>query len=128
MIRLTTFEDRFDYLRIGGTVGRETFGYDRHLNQRFYRSYEWKRTRDEVIARDLACDLAVPDREIWGDILVHHINPMLPDDIIHGEEWILDPEFLVTTTIDTHNAIHYGTELVAPPVVTERRPGDTKLW
>lgn len=128
LIQYSEFEDRFDYLKIGGQVGHATFGYDRYLNQRFYRSYEWKRARDYVIARDYGCDLGVPGYEIHGELLVHHINPMVADDIIHGEEWILDPEYLITTTIDTHNAIHYGTDLLIPKVVVERQPGDTRLW
>lgn len=126
--RLSTFEDRFEYLVLGGQVGHETFGFDRHINQRFYRSVEWKRIRDHVITRDYGCDLGVEGYEIYSGILIHHINPMSAEDIIHGEEWILDPEFLITTTHDTHNAIHYGTESLLPKTTTERLPGDTRLW
>lgn len=126
--RLTTFEDRFEYLVLGGQVGRETFGYDRHINQRFYRSHEWKRVRDEVITRDYGCDLGVPGHEIYHGILIHHINPMTVEDLIHGEEWVLDPEYLITTTHNTHNAIHYGAESLLPKTVTAREPGDTRLW
>lgn len=126
--RLLTFEDRFAYLRLEGDVGRSTFGFDRWINQKFYRSREWKMTRDNVILRDNGCDLGVPDRPIEMDPLIHHINPMSANDIIHGEEWILDPEYLITTTHRTHNAIHYGADSLTPPVVVQRKPGDTKLW
>lgn len=123
-----TFEERFEYLKLGGSVGRSTFGFDRHLNQRFYKSWGWKRARDEVIVRDLGCDLGIEGYEIHADLLIHHVNPMSVDDIIHGEEWLIDPEYLITTTHGTHNAIHYGTDLQFPKVVVERSPGDTRLW
>lgn len=126
--RLYTFDERFDYLMLGGSVGHETFGHDRWMNQRFYASFEWKQVRDQVIVRDQGCDLGIPGYEIHHDILIHHINPMVADDIVHGETWILDPEYLITTTQSTHNAIHYGSKSLLPKVVTERRPGDTKLW
>lgn len=128
LIRHTTFEDRFEYLKLGGGVGRSTFGFDRYLNQQFYQSHEWKTVRRHVIVRDGGCDLAVEGYEIHTGLLIHHINPMVPDDIIHGAEWILDPEFLITTTHETHNAIHYGDRNLLVPPVRERRPGDTKLW
>jgi hypothetical protein len=125
---LDTFEERFDYLLIGGSVGEHTFGFDRYINQGFYTSKEWRDIRNEVIVRDSGCDLGIPGYEINGALVIHHINPMSADDITHGEEWILDPEFLITTTKSTHNAIHYGnrTQLAQPFV--ERAPGDTKLW
>lgn len=126
--RLHTFEDRFEYLRLGGQVGAATFGSDRWINQDFYQSYEWRYIRDQVIVRDQGCDLGIPGYEIHTELLVHHINPMSSDDIIHGEEWILDPEFLITTCNTTHNAIHYGTASLFPKIVPDRRPGDTKLW
>jgi hypothetical protein len=126
--RLDTFDERFDYLKLEGAVGRSTFGFDRYINQQFYTSYHWKQARDTVIIRDNGCDLGVIGYEIYGDLLVHHINPMVADDIIHGEEWICDPEYLVLTTQRTHNAIHYGTEKLLPKVVTSRVPNDTKLW
>ena len=126
--RLHTFDERFDYLMLGGSVGHETFGHDRWINQRFYASFEWKQVRDQVIVRDQGCDLGIPGYEIHHDILIHHINPMVADDIVHGETWILDPEYLITTTQTTHNAIHYGAKSLLPKVVVERRPGDTKLW
>lgn len=128
MVLLPTFEERFAYLKLEGSVGRDTFGFDRYLNQNFYRSSLWKRARNLVIIRDNGCDLGIPGREIHADLLVHHMNPMGPDDIIHGEEWILDPNFLITTTKSTHNAIHYGNEALLPKVTTERHAGDTKLW
>lgn len=126
--RLDTFEERFRYLSLKGYVGEATFGFDRWINQEFYRSREWRRLRDEVIVRDEGCDLGVPGYEIHDKILVHHINPMTPDEIQHGEEAILDPQYLITTTHRTHNAIHYGDERLIPRQLVVRRPGDTKLW
>jgi hypothetical protein len=126
--KFTEFEDRFEYLKLNGEVGRSTFGFDRWINQRFYTSYEWKRARNLVILRDNGCDLGVPGYEINGAMLIHHINPMAADDIIHGEEWIFDPEFLITTTQNTHNAIHFGDDKLLPKVVISRSPNDTKLW
>ena len=126
--RFTTFEERFDYLVLRGEVGKATFGFDRWINQHFYRSREWKQARDYVVFRDDACDLGIAGYEIHADLLVHHLNPITPDDLIQGEEWVLDPEFLITTTHRTHNAIHYGDKSLLPQVVIERRPGDTRLW
>ena len=128
LIRRSTFDDRYNYLRLRGEVGRPTFGFDRYLNQRFYTSRQWKQIRDKVIARDYGMDLAVEGYEIFDRIIIHHMNPMQAEDIEHGDEVILDPEFLITTTHRTHNAIHYGdaSQLVQPLV--ERRPGDTRLW
>lgn len=126
--RLHTFEERFRYLRLQGSVGRESFGFDRHMNQAFYRSREWKRIRDEVIVRDNGCDLGIEGYDIHSELLVHHMNPMQPDDIVHGNPNILDPQFLITTTHKTHNAIHYGTEELPPIFLATRRPGDTTLW
>lgn len=125
---LRTFEERFDYLKLDGSVGRSTFGFDRWVNQQFYRSFEWKRARDQVIIRDNGCDLGIIGHEIYADILIHHINPMSVDDITGGEAWIFDSEYLITTTKRTHNAIHYGNNLQVPKVVTERTRDDTKLW
>lgn len=125
---LNTFEDRFDYLRLKGDVGRETFGFDRYLNQRFYRSREWQLVRDRVIARDLGMDLGIPGYEIHSRILIHHMNPITVDDIKNGDPDILNPEFLITTTHNTHNAIHYGDFDLIPKLPPERKPGDTKLW
>lgn len=125
--RLATFEERFEYLILGGGVGDSTFGFDRHINQGFYRSPQWRSAREFVIVRDNGCDLGVPGHDIYDGVLVHHINPMTADDIVHSEEWILDPEYLITTNKDTHNAIHYGSS--APKSLPiQRVRGDTKLW
>lgn len=126
--KFNTFEERFEYLKLEGSVGRSTFGFDRYINQNFYRSQEWKRARQAVIIRDNGCDLGVFGYEIHVDILIHHMNPMGVDDIIHGNEWIIDPEYLICTTKGTHNAIHYGNVSIYPKVTPERQKGDTKLW
>lgn len=128
LIRLDTFEERYDYLQCRGEVGRSTFGFDRYLNQRFYTSSEWRHIRKHVIARDLGLDLGIEGHEIHTKILVHHMNPMETDDLVHGNQDVLDPEFLITTTHDTHNAIHYGDRSLLPTGPAERLPGDTKLW
>ena len=126
--RLNTFEERYEYLKLSGTVGSTTFGFDRHINQALYHSSEWKHTRRQVIIRDNGCDLAMPDYEIHGELLVHHMNPIGVNDIIDREDWVLDPQFLITTTTKTHNAIHYGnSSLLSKPLVA-RTPGDTRLW
>lgn len=126
--RLDTFNERYQYLRLKGVVGESTFGFDRWVNQEFYRSRQWKSIRDAVIVRDNGCDLGIPGFEIHRGLLVHHMNPVSMDDIIHGEEWILDPEFLITTSHSTHNAIHYGDESLLPREPITRRSGDTTLW
>lgn len=126
--RLETFEERFKYLQLKGSVGERTFGFDRWINQRFYGSHEWQSVRSIVVRRDQGCDLGVPGFEIYSGLLVHHMNPVSPDDLKHGEEWVLDPNFLITTTLRTHNAIHYGNESLLPRGPIERRRGDTKLW
>jgi hypothetical protein len=126
--RFDTFEERYEYLRLGGGVGESTFGFDRYINQAFYRSSLWKQVRNQVIVRDNGCDLGIPDRPINGSLLVHHINPMSVDDLIHHEEWVLNPEYLITTTHDTHNAIHYGDQSLLKKPFTPRQMGDTKLW
>lgn len=126
--RLETFFDRFEYLSLKGIVGEDTFGFDRWVNQRFYRSHEWKRARNHVIVRDNGCDLGIEGHEIYTDLLVHHMNPISMKDIQHGEEWILDPNYLITTSLQTHNAIHYGDESLLPRGPIVRQPGDTKLW
>jgi hypothetical protein len=128
MCRYETLEERFEYLNLAGEVGSETFGFDRWINQHFYRSSEWRQVREFVIVRDNGCDLAVPGYEIYDRPLVHHINPMTPEDLIRNQAWVLDPEYLVTTTRRTHNAIHYGDASLIPKPLVERRPGDTKLW
>lgn len=128
LIQWTSFEDRFDYLSLGGSVGCSTFGFDRYLNQRFYTSKEWKDIRNHVIARDRGLDLGVEEHEIFDKILIHHMNPIQPSDIVEGSMDILDPEFLITTSHKTHNAIHYGNRDLLASAPIERRPGDTKLW
>lgn len=127
-MRFETFEDRFDYLVLHGQVGEQTFGFDRWMNQRFYTSREWRNARAYVIARDDGCDLGVPGYDIHVQLLIHHINPLTPRDLENGEEWILDPEFLITTTKRTHNAIHYGDRSLLPKPFVQRVPGDTRLW
>lgn len=124
----TTFEDRFDYLMLGGQVGESTFGHSRWINQDFYLSHEWKDVRRQAIIRDGGCDLGVPGFDIHSELLVHHMNPMSSDDIIHGETWILDLEYLITTTKDTHNAIHFGDRSNIRTPYVPRSPGDTTLW
>jgi hypothetical protein len=126
--RLYTFEERYEYLKMDGEVGQSTFGFDRYVNQKFYTSYEWRYIRHHVIFRDNGCDLGIPGYDIYTDVLIHHMNPVSIDDIVHRESWILNPEYLITTTQRTHNAIHYGRENLYPEVVTARTPNDTKLW
>ena len=126
--RLKTFEERFDYLKLAGTVGYDTFGFDRYLNQDFYRSAIWKRIRKEVILRDNGCDLGIEGRELNYGLYIHHMNPITKEDILEQTEFLLNPEFLICTSATTHNAIHYGDKnsLNLDPV--ERRPNDTCLW
>lgn len=126
--RIETFEERFDYLELKGIVGESTFGYDRWINQQFYTSREWRWARSHVIARDMGCDLGVPGFEIHSGMVIHHMNPISVEDITHGNEDILDPEFLVVTSLNTHNAIHYGGRGLLPRNPVERKPGDTNLW
>ncbi len=125
---LPTFMDRFKYLSLRGVVAAETFGFDRYLNQKFYRSAEWKALRDQIIYRDLGCDLGMEGFEIHGKIIIHHMNPIFTRDIIHQTDYLLNPEYLICTTHNTHNAIHYGDEslLITGPVV--RTPNDTCPW
>lgn len=128
LIRLPTFQDRYQYLRLDGLVGKETFGFDRYMNQVFYRSPEWRRIRDIVITRDEGCDLGLAGRELFDRIIIHHMNPIRPEDIRNRSELILDPEYLITTSHTTHLAIHYGDEhnLLQEPIV--RGPNDTCPW
>lgn len=123
-----TFEERFEYLTIGGVVGEDTFGASRWLNQRFYTSLEWRQVRTRVAARDLGLDLGVPGYEILDRVYVHHMNPMSPEDLHHFNPDVLDPEFLISVSMDTHNAIHYGYEPSKRPTLVSREPGDTTLW
>lgn len=127
LITIPSFQERYDYLKLGGSVGAETFGYDRYINQQLYRSQEWKRTRNQVIIRDNGCDLAMPDYPIFGRIIIHHINPISLEQIEDRDPIIFDMEYLITTCIDTHNAIHYCEfRDFSGPV--ERMPNDTCPW
>lgn len=128
LITFPTFEERFKYLQLEGSVGKDTFGYDRYLNQLFYKTTEWKRLRQDLIIRDNGCDLGVEGREIYGRIIIHHLNPITKDDIVRRTEYLLNPDFLICTTHNTHNAIHYGDEslLITSPV--ERSKNDTCPW
>jgi hypothetical protein len=124
----TDFLARFRYLSLGGELGVSTFGFDRHLNQTFYASGEWKRVRDICIVRDNGCDLGVEGYGIHDRILVHHMNPIQVSDLVHFNEDLLDPEYLICVSTRTHNAIHFGDERQLPSPIIERRPGDTDLW
>lgn len=130
LIKLRTFEERFEYLKLNGQVGSETFGFDRIFNQMFYTSKEWKDFRREIIVRDSGCDLACEDREIRGErILIHHMNPITLEDLETHSDFLLNPEFVITTTFSTHRAIHYGDrDLLIPSVVVERKKNDTCPW
>ena len=128
LITLPTFEERYRYLKLGGRVGEETFGFDRYLYQDFLRSKEWKDIRDYVIVRDHGCDLAVEDREIYGRILIHHMNPVMVKDILHKSEYLLNPEYMITTVKRTHDAIHYGDESLLITMPVERYKNDTCPW
>jgi hypothetical protein len=126
--RLETLKERFEYLKLVGVVGDSTFGFDRWMNQQFYTSTEWRHIRQHVIARDGACDLGIEGYEIHNRLTIHHMNPMNAQEIAHGDSSILDPEFLITVSNRTHNAVHWGDERQLPRPFVERRPGDTKLW
>jgi hypothetical protein len=126
--RLSTLEERYEYLALGGIAGESTFGFDRWINQRFYHSREWRLVRSEVIARDLGFDLGAEDVPIRGPHLIHHMNPLTLADIDEATENLINPEFLISTALRTHNAIHYGDKSLLPQPFVERRPGDTKLW
>lgn len=128
LILLPTFEERFEYLKLGGRVGEATFGFDRYLNQIFYNSDEWRSIRDYVIMRDNCCDLAMPDREIPGRVLIHHMNPITKDDLLRRSKFLLDPEYLITTIKNTHDAIHYGDARGLIRALIERTPYDTCPW
>lgn len=128
LIKIPTFLDRFRYLKINGRVGKETFGYDRYLNQMFYQSYEWKRLRDQIIIRDMGCDLAFEGREIFDRIYIHHMNPISSEDILHHSEFVVDPEYLICTSKLTHEAIHFGDDSLLYKDPIQRRPGDTCPW
>lgn len=129
LIKLPTFKERFEYLKLGGVIGEETFGFDRYLNQMFYKSREWKKLRNDIIVRDNGCDLAMPDREIIDQtILIHHMNPLTKEDILNMTEFVLNPEYLICTILNTHNAIHYGNSdlLYQEPII--RYKNDMCPW
>lgn len=127
--KLLTFEERYEYLKLDGVVGEETFGFDRYLNQRFYQNdIEWKRARDLVIMRDMGCDLGIEGREIHGRIIVHHMNPITIHDLLNRTEYLLNPEYLICTLKSTHDAIHYGDEHLLMKGPVERTKNDTCPW
>ena len=128
LIKLPTFEERYEYLKLGGRVGEETFGFDRYLNQIFYTSHEWKAIRNNVIVRDCGCDLGIRDREIGGRMLIHHMNPITKEDILKRSDILLNPEYLITTIKNTHDAIHYGDKNLLVQAPIERTKYDTCPW
>lgn len=128
LITLPTFKERYEYLRLGGVVGKDTFGFDRYLNQIFYKSQEWQSVRREVIIRDNGCDLGLDGYEIKGKILIHHMNPINVEDILNRSDTLLNPEYLITTVLATHNAIHYGEATLLTTLPKERSKNDTCPW
>jgi len=128
LILLPTFEERFEYLRLGAMVAQETFGYSRYLNQVLYTSLLWRQTKDEILIRDNGCDLGIIGREIFDRPLIHHINPITMENIKNRDDCIIDPENLITTVHNTHNAIHYGDASLLIRLPPERKKGDTNLW
>lgn len=127
LITLPTFKERFEYLQLDSSVGKDTFGFDRYINQKFYRSYEWKHLRDEIFIRDNGCDLGLVDYPIYGPFVIHHMNPINAKDICDVTEYLMNPDYLITTVHSTHNLLHYG-RLGETFETKERSPGDTKLW
>lgn len=131
LIQYSTFEDRLRYLELHGVVGEDTFGFDRYINQKFYKSPEWRRVRDFVIVRDNGCDLGVKWYDIGDRIIVHHMNPLTLDDINNSSDFLLNPEYLICVSKDTHDIIHYGfssDRYSKSKEPIDRKPGDTKLW
>ena len=128
LIRLKTFDERFEYLKLNGLVGESTFGFERYLNQTLYNSSKWRRLRNQIIVRDNGCDLGVDGYEIQGLIIVHHMNPISVDDLKDFSEDVFNPEYLICVSLTTHNAIHYGDSNLLPKEPIERRPGDTCPW
>lgn len=128
LIKLPTFEERFDYLKLDGAVGEETFGCDRWLNQRLYKDPEWRQARDAVIVRDGCCDLGMPDRDIGGRVFIHHINPITKTDILQRRKCLFDPENLICVSKNTHDAIHYGDKSLLTLIPRERERNDTCPW
>jgi len=127
-MKLKTFEERFEYLKLGGSVGSSTFGCDRYLNQLLYHSKEWKRARDHIITRDEGCDLGCKDRDVYNGILIHHINPITVKNIEKADDCVFDPNNLICTSHNTHQAIHYGDEGLLVRLPKVRKSGDTSLW
>lgn len=128
LILFSTFEERFEYLKLKGSVGKDTFGHDRYLNQVFYTSQEWRRLRDEIIIRDNGCDLGIEGREIGGKIYIHHLNPLGVNDVLTHSEYLVNPEYLICVSFETHNAIHYGDINLLPRDPIERKRNDTCPW
>ena len=128
LIKFKSFEERFNYLKLVGSIGTETFGFDRYLNQSFYTSYKWRQVRRDIIIRDEACDLAISERPIFGNIRVHHMNPITVEDLEFNRDIVFDPEFLICVSHNTHNAIHFGNEKKLFIMPKERKKGDTILW
>lgn len=128
LICFHTFKERFEYLKLRGSVGKDTFGHDRYLNQVFYTSKEWRRLRDEIIIRDNGCDLGIDGREIRDKIYIHHLNPLGAKDILDRSEYLMNPEYLICVSFETHNAIHYGDINLLPRDPIERKPNDTCPW
>lgn len=128
LLSLKSFRERYEYLKLDGSVGVETFGFDRYINQKFYNSKEWRQLRNEIIVRDSGCDLGIEGYEIYGKITIHHMNPIELRDIVYRNEILMNPEYLISTTLDTHNAIHYGDESLLADVEVERKKNDTCPW
>lgn len=128
LIKIDSYEDRYEYLKETGKVGEDTFGYRRYLNQQFYRSNEWKKIRNQVIIRDEGCDMGHPDHPIAGAIYIHHMVPLTPEDIETHSQFLVDPEYLICVSYATHSAIHYGNSDLLPSAAAERSPNDTCPW
>lgn len=128
LIRIDSLEGRYDYLRVHAKIGVDTFGFDRWINQAFYRSAQWRSIRSRVIDRDRGCDMGVAGNEIFDRVVIHHMNPMTVDDLVEGDPSMLDPEYLITVSNNSHNAIHFGDRELLPKPFVPRRPGDTQLW
>lgn len=128
LIKLPTFKERYEYLKLNGNLGEQTFGYDRYLNQVFYRSARWKSIRNQIIIRDNGCDLGIDGFEIYGKVLIHHMNPITLSDITEESSYLVNPDFLICVSMETHNAIHYGNDIRLPSIPEDRKPNDTCPW
>lgn len=129
LIKFSTYDDRVNYLKLYNNVGEDTFGFDRYINQKFYKSLEWRNLRNYIIVRDNGCDLGIEGLEIVGSrILIHHMNPICKDDIINSTEYLLNPEYLITVSKETHDFIHYGKQEQTLHAITERKRNDTCPW